>query len=144
MGVTVPDGLRFRPMTAEDRPFVCSTWGRSVRPELRPRDGFLLHGQGRGLSMWARAQSHALLVDFLLEHSVCHVAEAVEAPGTLLGWACWTPDPLEVHHVFVVREGRRKGLGTALYQYATGGRHAKHSHTTPDGVGLLRALGCTS
>jgi len=139
----VPDGLRFRPMEPDELPFVGASWGRSMRPGVRPRDGYLLHGDGRGLAPRHRARAQALLVDELAGHGQCHVAEALDAPGILLGWVCWTPEPLEVHHVFVVPEGRRKGLGTALYRYATGGRSSKHSHTTPDGVGLLRALGCS-
>ena len=132
-------GLQLRPMVPDEMRYVGATWSRSMRPPFKPYDGFYKLGD-RGLSNQARGHSQALLVDALVAEGNVLVAEAVDAPGTVLGWVCWLPNPLTVHFVFVVETGRRNGLGRALYHAATKGEKARHSHTTPDGRALLEAI----
>lgn len=92
-----------RAMTADDKPFIFSSWLRSFRTSR--------WADFAGASYW---DGHHRLVARLLERAEVRVAGWREDPAVVVGWACLEPEAGVLHYVLTLREYQRQGVARAL------------------------------
>lgn len=96
--------LLLRPMQAEDRGFVASTWVQSYKDAPVPK---------------AFLEGHARVVDVLLARCAALVLCHREDTSILSGWVCGSPSVL--HYVYVPHDLRGNLLAKAMVSAAMGG-----------------------
>lgn len=89
--------LVVRAMVSSERAIVANSWIRSYE---RRRPEIVLP------VVWRRG--HARVVDALLSRSSVYVAELKDAPGEVLGWACFSGDDL--HYAYTKKDYRGAGV----------------------------------
>ena len=137
--------LVLRPMRADERAFVATSWVRSHSQSDVAQ--VVRHCGGNYRVAWHR------VVNALLD--CCHV-RVVEKDGVLVAFICWQlqPEGVVVHYVYTRQLHRREGIAKRLLAELPGGpvsyTHAPHEHVAnvpiPEGwryslAPLVRTLG---
>jgi len=127
----VTDGIEIRHPQPTEYPYLRDSWME-----------FAAGRTPRGVARWVWRQCYGAWVDLALARYEVRVA-AVPDVDTVLGWAVWEMPargwPLTIHHVYVRRAARRRGIGTRLLHEATRGADTRGwtaSHRTKTGDAL--------
>lgn len=119
----------YRPLVADDVPFVFSSWLKSYREEMRDVPGKVYF------------HHHQALIQKLLEKAAVYVAANAEDPSQILGYlACQNiRGVLVVHYLYVKAPFRNHGIASSLLQRARAGVVGiQHSHQTDAGARLMK------
>ena len=109
--------VRLRDFNEADLPFVISSWFESARPSAGTKIPEDIYATG----MTAR-------IARLSERARIRVACDENRPSTIYGWVCYEPkgtrhECLVIHYVYTLREARKTGVASALFEDIGGDRN---------------------